>query len=111
MDLSVTSRDEGNRTVVVVSGEIDVYTAPMLREKLVSLIAKERYHLVVDMAKVSFLDSTGLGVFVGCMKRLRTHDGSLRLVCLESRIVKVFTITGLTQVFPIYDTLAEALAA
>lgn len=110
MDLSVASREEGQFTVVVVNGEIDVYTAPILREKLVSLISAERFHIVVDMTKVSFLDSTGLGVLVGCMKRLRSHSGTLRLVCAESRILKVFSITGLTQVFPIFETLDEALA-
>jgi anti-sigma B factor antagonist len=65
VDLTLGTRDEGDRTVVEVGGEIDVYTAPKLREQLVDLVNAGRYHLVVDMEKVEFLDSTGLGVLVG----------------------------------------------
>lgn len=111
MDLSVTSREQGGRTVVEVSGEIDVYTAPVLRERLNDLVGEGRHHLVVDMEKVDFLDSTGLGVLVGGLKRVRSHDGSLHLVCTQEKILKVFRITGLTKVFPIHDTVEEAVAA
>ncbi len=111
MDLSLTTRDEGDRTVVAVGGEIDVYTAPKLREQLVDLVNAGRYHLIVDMEGVEFLDSTGLGVLVGGLKRVRAHDGSLRLVCTQERILKIFRITGLTKVFPIHDTVSEALTA
>jgi len=111
VDLSLTSRDEGIRTVVGVGGEIDVYTAPKLREQIVKLVDDGRYHLVIDMEDVEFLDSTGLGVLVGGLKRARAHDGSLRLVCTQERILKIFRITGLTKVFPIYATVDEALAA
>jgi anti-sigma B factor antagonist len=110
VELSVTSRQEGDRTVISVTGEIDVYTAPILRERLNELVASGHYDLVVDMEGVEFLDSTGLGVLVGGLKRVRSHDGSLRLVCAQEKILKVFRITGLTKVFPIHATLAEALA-
>lgn len=110
MELSVTSRQEGGRTVISVRGEIDVYTAPSLRERLNELVASGHYNLVVDMEGVEFLDSTGLGVLVGGLKRVRSHDGTLRLVCVQEKILKVFRITGLTKVFPIHATLEEALA-
>jgi anti-sigma B factor antagonist len=111
VDLSLTTRTEGDRTVVVVGGEIDVYTAPKLREQLVDLVNAGKYHLVVDMEGVEFLDSTGLGVLVGGLKRVRAHDGSLRLVCTQERILKIFRITGLTKVFPIHDTVEAAVSA
>jgi anti-sigma B factor antagonist len=62
------------------------------------------------MEGVEFLDSTGLGVLVGGLKRVRSHNGTLRLVCTQEKILKVFRITGLTKVFPIFGSLAEALA-
>ena len=111
MDLTLDTREEGGRTVVAVGGEIDVYTAPKLREQLVDLVNDGRYHLVVDMEAVEFLDSTGLGVLVGGLKRVRAHDGSLRLVCTQERILKIFRITGLTKVFPIHESVSEAVAA
>jgi len=110
VELTVTSRQEGVRTVITVNGEIDVYTAPSLRERFNELVAGGNYDLVVDMAGVEFLDSTGLGVLVGGLKRVRSHEGTLRLVCAQEKILKVFRITGLTKVFPIYATLEDALA-
>ena len=96
--------------VVSVKGEVDVYTAPRLREKLVELVSQGRHQVVVDLEGVDFLDSTGLGVLVGGLKRLRSHDGDLTLVCTHQRILKVFEITGLTKVFSIFTSVDEAVA-
>ena len=109
MDLSLTTRTEGERTVVQVGGEIDVYTAPKLRETLVSLVDAGHFQLVVDLEKVEFLDSTGLGVLVGGLKRVRTHDGSLALVCTQERLLKIFRITGLNKVFEIHEDVTSAI--
>ncbi len=98
-------------TVIEVGGEIDVYTAPKLRERLVSLVESGSYELIVDMESVEFLDSTGLGVLVGGLKRVRAHEGWIDLVCTQSRILRIFRITGLNRVFSIYDTVGEAVAA
>jgi anti-sigma B factor antagonist len=111
VDLSLSTRTVDDRTVVAVAGEIDVYTAPRLREQLVELVNGGSYHLVIDLEGVEFLDSTGLGVLVGGLKRVRAHDGSLRLVCTQERILKIFRITGLTKVFSIHDTVDAAVAA
>jgi anti-sigma B factor antagonist len=111
VDLTLDTYTLGDRTVVRVGGEIDVYTAPKLREQLVDLVNAGKFHLVVDMESVEFLDSTGLGVLVGGLKRVRAHDGSLHLVCTQERILKIFRITGLTKVFPIHNTVEEAVAA
>ena len=97
-------------TVLAVTGEVDVYTAPRLREKLVELSSQGHKQIVVDLEGVDFLDSTGLGVLVGGLKRLRSNDGDLGLVCTQARILKVFEITGLTKVFTISASVDEALA-
>jgi anti-sigma B factor antagonist len=97
--------------VIDVRGEIDIYTAPRLRELLIDLVSKGSYQLIVNMDKVEFLDSTGLGVLVGGLKRVRAHDGSLDLVCTQERILKIFRITGLTKVFGIHQTVDQAIAA
>lgn len=111
MEVSVTSRRVGDRTVVQVAGEIDVYTAPALREELAAQQEVGPVHLVVDLTDVPFMDSTGLGVLVGALKRARTTGGDLRLVIDQEKVLKVFRITALTQVFQIHETLDEALAA
>lgn len=109
MELSLEHRVDGAVTVLEVGGEVDVYTAPKLRERIVELVGEGHHNLVVDMTKVEFLDSTGLGVLVGGLKRVRAHDGGLSLVCNQERILKIFRITGLTKVFPIHETVDEAL--
>lgn len=107
----MSTRSEDGRTVLQVGGEIDVYTAPKLREQFAELVDAGRHDIVVDLEKVAFLDSTGLGVLVGALKRVRTHDGSLRLVCTQERILKIFRITGLDKVFPLHGSVADALSA
>jgi len=97
-------------TVLAVTGEVDVYTAPRLRERLVELVSQGNHQIVVDLEGVDFLDSTGLGVLVGGLKRLRSHDGDLTLVCTHQRILKVFEITGLTKVFSIFSSVDQAVA-
>jgi anti-sigma B factor antagonist len=111
VDLSLSNRPEGKSMVVEVGGEIDVYTAPRLREMIVDLVHKGHHHLVIDLERVDFLDSTGLSVLTGGRKRVRAFDGSLRVVCTQERLLKIFRITGLTKVFPIHDTVEEAVAA
>jgi anti-sigma B factor antagonist len=108
VEVTVTSRTSGARTVVQVTGEIDVYTAPLLREELASLIDAEHRELVVDLTGVGFMDSTGLGVLVGALKKVRTLGGDLQLVISSEKVLKVFRITALTQVFTIHETLDDA---
>lgn len=111
MDLSLDNRVSGDHMVIDVGGEIDVYTAPKLRERLVGLINEGHYRLIVNLDDVDFLDSTGLGVLVGALKRVRAQGGALLLVCSQERLLKIFRITGLSKVFPIYDSLEAASTA
>ena len=110
MDLGLDVTEHDGIAVLAVQGEVDVYTAPRLREKLVELVTQGKHRIVVDLEAVEFLDSTGLGVLVGGLKRVRSHDGDLSLVCTQHRILKVFEITGLTKVFAIHDTVDAALS-
>ncbi|WP_205473226.1 anti-sigma factor antagonist [Nocardioides sp. SYSU D00038] len=110
MDLSLATREVDGTTVVAVGGEIDVYTAPKLRDMITELVAGGTYDIVVDLEQVEFLDSTGLGVLVGGLKKVRAHDGSLQLVCTQDRLLKIFRITGLAKVFVIHDSAEAALA-
>ena len=111
MELGLDVRKLDGHSVVDVKGEIDVYTAPKLREKLIELVSEGSYDVVVNLEGVDFLDSTGLGVLVGALKRVKAHDGNLSLVCTQDKILKIFKITGLTKVFPIYESVEEATTA
>jgi anti-sigma B factor antagonist len=109
LGLEVTKRERS--VVVTVTGEVDVATAPRLRSQLVSLVGDGERRIICDLEGVDFLDSTGLGVLVGALKRARTHGGELIMVCTQRRLLKVFEITGLTRVFEFFDTADEAVAA
>ena len=110
MDLTIASREVDGRAVVAVGGEIDVYTAPQLRDAITELVGAGKYDITIDLEAVEFLDSTGLGVLVGGLKKVRAHDGSLQLVCNQDRLLKIFRITGLAKVFTIHASADAALA-
>ena len=110
MDLSLETRQVNDHTIIEVGGEIDVYTAPKLRERITELVDEGHRTLIIDLEKVEFMDSTGLGVLVGGLKRVRTNEGSLELICTQERLLKIFRITGLGKVFAIHSSQAEATA-
>jgi anti-sigma B factor antagonist len=111
VNLKLGHCDKDGIEVIDVAGTIDIYTAPRLRELLIDLVSTNSYRLIVNMDQVEFLDSSGLGVLVGGLKRVRAHDGSLDLVCTQERILKIFRMTGLTKVFGIHETVDQAIAA
>jgi anti-sigma B factor antagonist len=95
--------------VLRVAGEVDAYTAPQLRERVIRLLADGEVHIVVDMREVEFLDSTGLGALVGSLKRVRMQDGSLKLIMGSGRILHIFRLTDLSKAFAIHPSVAEAI--
>jgi anti-sigma B factor antagonist len=111
MELQLSTRTVAGHRVLEVSGEIDVYTAPQLRERLIALVEDGARQVVVDLSRVEFLDSTGLGVLVGALKRLRGVNGDLALVCAQERLLKIFRITGLDRVFTIRDSVDAATSS
>ena len=111
MNLRLGHYNKDGIEVIDVAGTIDIYTAPRLRELLIDLVSTNSYQLVINLERVEFLDSTGLGVLVGGLKRVRAHAGSLELVCTQERILKIFRITGLTKVFGIHETVDQAITA
>lgn len=111
IQLQLANRTEGPWTVLDVSGEVDLYTAPSLRERLVSIIDEGAPRLLVNLADVGFMDSSGLGVLVGALKRTRERGGELSLVCRDGPTLKVLAVTGLDKVFDVYETLEAALSS
>src|SRR5919202_3396063 len=102
---------DGDRHVVAVRGEIDLFTAPELKQKLTDAIEGGKSRIVVDLTDTTFLDSTALGVLIGAVKRLRSREGVLTIVNTDANIAKTFEITGLDQIFTIRPTRDEAVGA
>lgn len=111
MEMALETRTEGPFEIIEVGGEIDVNTAPRLREAIVASIEAGHTRLAIDVEKVEFLDSTGLGVLVGALKKVRADGGTLDIVCTQERILKIFDITGLDKVFGLHQSVAQAIAS
>jgi anti-sigma B factor antagonist len=107
IDIRLETRSEGSWTVVEVGGEIDLFSAPQLKERIARLVDEGTPRLVVNLEKVDFMDSTGLGVLLGALKRVRERDGSLAIVCPPGPVHRVLTLTGLHKVFSVYESLAD----
>ncbi|TRM11372.1 STAS domain-containing protein [Lentibacillus cibarius] len=101
MNLAVDVIDENKTSIVTLSGEIDAYTAPKLKETLLPLTKSEGHQTVVDLEKVGYMDSTGLGIFISALKSTKENNSSIRLVKLQDRVLRVFRITGLDEIFTI----------
>ena len=97
--------------IIELEGEVDVYTAPQLKQQVIGVLESGARELVIDLTKVDYLDSTALGVLIGGLKRMREVDGNVTLVCPGPRIRRVFEITGLDKIFDIYNTQEDAQEA
>ena len=108
MRLGADTWDDRSRTVVELTGELDLFTAPLLRDVLLGVSSDGKYFLAVELSGLAFLDSSGLGVLIGAAKRANAGGGGLCLVGARESVLRVLRITGLTRVMPAFQTLEEA---
>jgi anti-sigma B factor antagonist len=111
VDFSVSQHNVADITVLTVHGEVDVYSAPSLKEQIDASLTGSAPTVVVDLSEVEFMDSTGLGALVSARTAAVEADGRLPLVCNRERILRLFQITGLDGVFEIHPTVDAAVAA
>jgi anti-sigma B factor antagonist len=109
--VEVTSRKDGAITVVAASGEVDLYTSPKLREAIVSSVSDRSPSVVVDLAEVSYMDSSGIATLVEALQLTKKHSGRLVLAGLTPRVREVFELARLQSVFELSPSVEAALAA
>ena len=100
----------GGLSIVTVTGEVDAFSAGILRRELLSVVAAGARVVVVDLDATTFMDSVTLGVLLGTLRRLQARGGELRVACANGPIRRTFELTQLGRVLPIFGTLAEAVA-
>lgn len=108
MELQIATENTGTSCTITLAGEVDVYTSPRLKQELVDIVDTGCLNVVVDLEKLNFIDSSGLGVLVSGLRRVKERGGTLRLVCTKDSILKIFRITGLDKVFPLFSNVEEA---
>jgi anti-sigma B factor antagonist len=109
MDLVVHVDERGGWAVVRASGDLDLTTAPRLREAVVTIVVNGQPRVVLDLQAVDFVDSTGLGVLVGLLKRTRSQGGDLRLVSTRPSLRKVLDLTGLHHALPLAAAVEDVV--
>lgn len=109
VDLNVSTRQQDDHVVVATTGEIDLHTAPRLQADLAELMQDGSARLIVDLSGVEFCDSTGVNVLLAAMRRAHEQGGSLSLVSPQAAVRKVLGITGLDSVFPVRESVEEAI--
>lgn len=109
MQIVSHARPDQNWSVVTIAGELDVVGGPELRQHVMGEIREGRCRLVLDLTGVDFIDSFGLGVIIGTLKRVRLLDGDLRLVVPEPRVRRVFEVCDLDRVFELHPTVDAAM--
>ena len=105
MNLTIDTEQEHDRTVLFLSGELDIYTAPNLKEKLVPLVEQKDAMVEIDMDEVNYMDSTGIGVFIHALKTAKQSGSKMKLTNLQEKTLRLFEITGLDEVLDINSSI------
>ena len=111
MEVQLHRRSESGVEILDVRGELDIYTSPKLRTAIQEALAGGRARLVVNLLNTTYLDSTALSVLTSALKQARDAGGTVALVYNQPQIEKIFTITGLHEVFPVFRGEPEAISA
>src|SRR5699024_5661135 len=101
MDLNIQIDINHDTSHIQLTGEVDAYTAPKLKEAVLSKTKIENHLVKVDLEEVNYMDSTGLGVFISALKSTKENNSHLKLIRPQERVARLFRITGLDEVIDI----------
>ena len=102
-ELNIKEENLGNSIEVYLDGEVDIYTSQRLKDKLYGIIEKNQLDLRINCRDLSYIDSTGLGIFVGALKKAKQNGKNIYISELKENIKKLFMITGLDKLFIIEE--------
>jgi anti-sigma B factor antagonist len=108
VDLTIIEDSPGRRTIVKLCGELDIASAPDLREQLLAILCRRTpSHLILDLSKLQFIDSSGIAVFVNTERRARLLGCTLVLIAPQAAVSRVLQICGLDRYFLIFENISE----
>ena len=109
--MEITKRENNGVAILDINGEIDLYNAPEIKEIINSLISEQKTNVIINLEKVSYIDSSGIGALISSLSNLKKYQGGLKIINVFASVRKVFELTKLTSFFEIYDSEEEALKA
>ena len=109
--MDISSRVKGEVVILDISGEIDLYNAPEIKDIVNKLIDQKRYNVIINLKEVTYIDSSGIGALISSLSNLKKYQGGLKIINVFASVKKVFELTKLTSFFEIYDSEDEAVKA
>ncbi|MEJ5284922.1 MAG: STAS domain-containing protein [Brevinematia bacterium] len=109
--MEINRREAGEIVIFDITGEIDLYNAPEIKEKIKDEMNKNKVNIIINLDKVTYIDSSGIGVLISSLSNLKKVGGALKLINVYASVRKVFELTKLTSFFDIYDSEADAIAS
>ena len=107
--MDITKRTSGDVVMLDIAGEIDLYNAPEIKDIISKLIEEQKYNVIINLEKVSYIDSSGIGALISSLSNLKKYQGGLKIINVYASVRKVFELTKLTSFFEIYDSEDKAL--
>lgn len=108
--MEISQREKDAITILDIQGEIDLYNAPEIKDIIQKLIEAQKYNVIMNLEKVSYIDSSGIGALISSLSNLKKYQGGLKIINVYASVKKVFELTKLTSFFEIYESEGEALA-
>ena len=108
--MEISQREADKVVILDIQGEIDLYNAPEIKDTIQKLIEQQKYNIIINLEKVSYIDSSGIGALISSLSNLKKYQGSLKIINVYASVKKVFELTKLTSFFEIYDSEDEALS-
>ncbi len=110
MDLEINTQDvPGNVTILTPAGDVDIYTSPMLKEKINSLIERGSCRILIDLSHLEYIDSTGIGVIKSSLSQIHSHSGDIRLLSPMALVKRMLELTSVDRIAKVYDKQSDAL--
>ena len=108
--MEISQREADKVVILDIQGEIDLYNAPEIKDTMQKLIKAQKYSIIINLEKVSYIDSSGIGALISSLSNLKKYQGSLKIINVYASVKKVFELTKLTSFFEIYDSEEEAIS-
>ena len=106
--MEITQKRKGDIVVIAITGEIDLYNAPEIKDIINKLVEERIYNVIIDLEGVSYIDSSGIGALISSLSNLKKYQGGLKIINVFASVKKVFELTKLTSFFEIYNSEDEA---